>query len=323
MIRKAGICILVMVVSMHAQQRVDTLSTRQVGPGCMHYRMVIPEIPWAINVLTVDLQNPHIRMQSVKANDLLEGYEGTSSMAYRNSHQGHRVVGAVNGDFYASGGIPINTQVIDGEILKQPYRSSTLGFDGQNHPVISRVTFYGQIFTDSSSYWISAVNATRLSHQMILYNRFMGESTATNQWGSEISLRPLEEWAVNDTLRMVVEQKQSGVGDMTIADGQVVLSGHGNAAAFLTDETEIGDTLRISLRLHPSLPKITQLMGGYPRIVNDGTNYAQSGYYAEGGPSHTFARHPRTAAGFSADSTILYLITVDGRQEISKGMTLP
>ena len=33
-------------------------------------------------------------------------------------------------------------------------------------------------------------------------------------------------------------------------------------------------------------------------------------------------RHPRTAIGFSRDSSTLYLLTVDGRSENSGGMTL-
>jgi hypothetical protein len=63
------------------------------------------------------------------------------------------------------------------------------------------------------------------------------------------------------------------------------------------------------------------MIGGYPRIIKNGQNYVNQGYNEEGGPPHTFERHPRTAIGFSQDSTRLYFITVDGRG-YSIGMTL-
>ena len=34
-------------------------------------------------------------------------------------------------------------------------------------------------------------------------------------------------------------------------------------------------------------------------------------------------RHPRTAAGYSADGTKVFLVLVDGRQSFSVGMSLP
>ena len=39
-------------------------------------------------------------------------------------------------------------------------------------------------------------------------------------------------------------------------------------------------------------------------------------------PRFSSTRHPRTAVGFSADSSKLFLLTVDGRRESDSGMTL-
>jgi exopolysaccharide biosynthesis protein len=39
-------------------------------------------------------------------------------------------------------------------------------------------------------------------------------------------------------------------------------------------------------------------------------------------PRFSSDRHPRTAIGFSSDSTKLFLITVDGRRESDSGMSL-
>jgi exopolysaccharide biosynthesis protein len=65
------------------------------------------------------------------------------------------------------------------------------------------------------------------------------------------------------------------------------------------------------------------IIGGWPRILRDGENVANDASTIEGTLSgNAEARHPRTAVGFSRDSSTLVLLTVDGRSENSGGMTL-
>jgi len=76
----------------------------------------------------------------------------------------------------------------------------------------------------------------------------------------------------------------------------------------------------------PRIPRgVTPLMiiGGWPRILCDGENVAGESATVEGTLSRNAeARHPRTAVGFSRDSSTLIVVTVDGRSENSGGMTL-
>ena len=66
------------------------------------------------------------------------------------------------------------------------------------------------------------------------------------------------------------------------------------------------------------------LVGGWPRILRDGDEVASDPPTLEGTISRNAElRHPRTAIGFSRDSSTLYLLTVDGRSTVSVGMTLP
>ena len=58
-------------------------------------------------------------------------------------------------------------------------------------------------------------------------------------------------------------------------------------------------------------------------IVKDGVNLAAESDTLEGmHKPFTVVKHPRTGIGISKDSTELYLITVDGRQESSSGISL-
>lgn len=295
-----------------AQYSIDTLFSVNVGPGVIHTKIISPEVPYAINILEVDLTNPYIEMETVKANDQLLGMETVSYMAERKTTDGHRVVGAVNGDFYDMGsGVPTNIQMLDGEIVTMPINEEIIGFDYQNKPFMEEgLSYSGSLICGDSSFSIGGVNVTRAADKLILYNQYKGVSTATNQYGTEVSIEVIDPWYANDTIRAVVKEKLAGVGNMLITDGQGVLSGHGAASQFLNGLTA-GDTVKILNKITPGISKIKEIMGGRYLIIKDGVNV---GDWPE--------LHPRTAAGFSQDSTKLYLIVIDGRTAISKGMTL-
>src|SRR5262249_23693125 len=70
-------------------------------------------------------------------------------------------------------------------------------------------------------------------------------------------------------------------------------------------------------------PVPSLLVGGWPRIVRGGVNVAADAPVVEGTISRNAeARHPRSSVGFSRDSPAPLLLTGDGRQEKSVGMTL-
>jgi len=304
-----------------SQIKYDTLVSKPVGPGIVYTRIYVSSVPWNINVLEVDLKNPFVKIETAKGQDLLTGFETTSSMANRNTYDGHFVVGAVNGDFF--GDRPINVQVKNGEILRRPIDKSTLGFNVNKYPSLSIVSFNGSLITSDTAVNINGVNEWRYTDALILYNSYMGSNTGTNQWGTEVKVHPLGEWFVNDTVACVVDTIVGYVGNMSIPKGGAVLSGHGVASTLLSSKLHKGDTVKIALYLTPSLVKLKEMLGGFPKIVFNGLDYVDRGYAEEGGPSHTYERHPRTGAGISADSSKLYLITVDGRQAgFSVGMTL-
>ncbi len=289
-------------MSVQAQSLFETHTTTRVGPGMVYKHITVPSRLWNINVLEIDLTNPYVIMETVKANERLSGYETTSSMAGRKNYQDHEVVGAVNGDFYASGGIPLNTQVVNGQILQNPIDWPVLSFDFENYPTIDPVSFSGSLITGNQNQPVNGINRDRGTDQLILYNSFYGGSTGTNIYGTEIKVTVVSDWYVNDTLRCRVEEK-SNSGDMSLSPGIAVLSGHGTAGTFLQNNVQVGDTVKLLLKLQPGPVKLTQLVGGNLKIVDNG---------AYTGSTNTDV-HPRTAAGFSADHHILYLATVDGR----------
>lgn len=306
----------------------DTIVSRYVGPGVKHTSITFPSVPWTINVLEIDITNPFITLETVKASknsrEQLYAFEKTSSMASRKNYTGHTVIGAINGDFYdMKTGIQLNVQVENGEILKRPIARSVFGLTVDKKPFIEIFNFAGRLIIRDSSIAINGINESRGSDMLIFYNSYFGFSTSTSDSGTEVLVTPLNRWIVNDTVYCVVDTVVNWVGNMAIPLGKAVLSGHGRAGEFLRNNVKLKDTVKVILQLNPRVGKIFQAVGGVPRLIRDGKNVVAQAYQQEGASSSfTYNRHPRTAVGFSKDSTKIYFVTVDGRQAKSVGMTL-
>lgn len=304
------------------------INSKQIGPGVIHHHDYISNGPWHINVLEIDLTNEWISLETVKANDRIAGNEQTSSMCKRQDREAYRIVGAVNGDFYETGGVPIGAQIINGELLKRPYPRSAFAYSSDGGPVIDIFSFQGNLFTkNNNSLLINGINEVRNTDNLIVYNRYFGDRTSTNQWGTEITGMYVDQKGmVNDTVKIFVTEKDSlmltGHGNAVIPAHGIILSGHGVSSEFLNNNVFIGDTLRFIMQLPPSNMKLKTMIGGMPRIIRNG---AVSVEWLQETIRESFCsdRHPRTAVGFSHDSTTVYFFTVDGRQPgYSIGMSL-
>lgn len=309
-----GVALLLGTVEASGQLRYDTLYTRQVGTGAWHTRVIEHTQPWNLHVLEIDLTDQYTTIKSIKAGERYAGMETTIDMARRFDTEGHRVVGAVNADFFSGG--PISMQIAQGEIVRrQAAGRPGIGFNYDNDVMVENPVFISRLITSEGELTVHGVNEGRGTNQIVLYNRFYGASTNTNENGTEIAIEPLDGWRANDTLRVVVRARESNEGAMAITPGWAVLSGHGTSGTALDDRVAVDDTLRLVLGVQPGIPDLVELVSGGPFLVRDGAE--------DVGPrGDAVDRHPRTAVGINADTTRLYLVTVDGRQVPSAGMTL-
>ncbi|MBC7187911.1 MAG: phosphodiester glycosidase family protein, partial [Calditrichaeota bacterium] len=164
-------------------------------------------------------------------------------------------------------------------------------------------------------------NRGRGEDELIAFNHWFGESTRTNRWGSEVTLSLLGPPRVNDTTFAIVVRVDSA-GNRPIPPQGMVLSGHDAAGDWLRQQCTVGDTVRLWVGLESVRGAVSWVIGGGPRLVRDG-EIAAAEIASWGNGGFVTARHPRTAIGFSADSSLVFLVTVDGRQPgYSEGMTL-
>ena len=315
-------------------------SGRELWPGVSYRHWVDSTGPNAIHLVTVDLRRSDIELHHARARDALRGREKTTEMAKRAAANGATVLAAVNADFFnLASGENENNQVIGGEwwkgvkVTDSPYDTYDnthvqFGIDANRRPFIDRYML------DAKAWWrgvatpITTLNFNPSGNPegTALYTWRYGSSTPrdTTRQTAEAGLTPVGRRG--DTLLYVRRGAVSSVSGSMIPANGAVLAAYG-AGSRLQEVQRMadGDTVRVLLT---TLPRTgagapTVLIGGWPRILRDGIDVAVDAPTVEGTISRNAeARHPRSAIGFSRDSSTLFLLVVDGRTQKSVGMTL-
>ncbi len=311
---------------------VDTLVyPHQVGPGVVFSKYDLPGMPLKVSVMEMDLKNKYIDFETCLGGDKGVSQENPLSMATRNDRQGHEVVGATNGDFYfyqntLENGIPRSGQFRRDECVTNPVGRACFVLSDDRRPFIDRVDFAGTITYAGATVRLHTVNMQRLEwedtggNQINLYTNSYGSATEKCSGGSKVIIAPKStpfKWYANSPETCVVEQIiADGEGVTAIPEGKAVLWAQGSCMSTLTS-MKVGDELTINLgvdlRNQPGLLKnFKEVMGGSDNII------MQNGQLVD----EWDERHPRTCIGFSADSSKVYFVVIDGRSTSSTGVTL-
>ena len=310
---------------------VDTLIfPHRVGPGLTSAKYDLPALPLKVCVTEVDLTNPYIVMETCMGSGNSWGVETPVHMATRNTSPGHEVVAAVNGDFFMTSpiyeiGIPLSGQVTNGEMLESTHNCVCFVMDDNQRPYFDRLKFTGQITCGDDVFPLNLVNRLRYyneaiaDNQSVLFTNAFGPTTYySSTSGKMVLLRPAEgafQWRPNGMEQCVVDSVFDAKGLKSIPDGKAILWLKGSFADHAATMSQ-GDELAISFKLEfnnlPNDVEIHQLIGGSGEII------MQNGEFVDDWNE----LHPRTAVGFNADTTRLFFVVVDGRQDLSIGATL-
>ena len=317
----------------------DTVTIDTVAPDIVHYRVRRPTGPFNIQVVTV-LVRSRYEFIAARARDSLRGRERVTDMVRRHRERGENIPVALNADFFdleGKTGINENNQVIDGKVWKanpvtdspfDTFRSShtqfAIGDDGR--PYIDRFSYAGTITGSCGRFVLDGVNTVpRVPNALVLFSHaFAGASRGD-------SVHPPRELTVRTSAT-----SGFGLGELTlrvdtaarsevpvIDSGRAILAAYGTTSTRLDSIARCGRSLTLAHRFAPHRGSLTMIIGGWPRVVQDGRNVAGMADSLEGTfPRFSAQRHPRSAIGFSRDSGTVYLVAVDGRQETSDGISL-
>ncbi len=315
----------------NAQKKIDE---KIVFPGVVHKTIINSTDTLMINVLKVNLSQGRYYLSSVKAKNLLNEREKTSDISKALSDSGYQVIAALNADFFEQDGEVINNMISEGKFVKavkftdSPFNTfvnSQFAITYDNRLLLEQFVFSGNVFfPDGTIEEIRRINSKADSNSITIYNSFQGNYTPVvpEKWAvSEVLLIPAGQSA--DTTFFTIGDSIKQAGHTQIPNDGLIISANNKYAYYLSREFAIGDTIKLLLKLNPNFTNIRSLTGGWPQLVKDGKSLIKSNLNIEG-VIQRFSenRHPRTGVGFSKDSTTVYFITVDGRQQMSRGMSL-
>ncbi|OGU77188.1 MAG: hypothetical protein A2V93_12495 [Ignavibacteria bacterium RBG_16_34_14] len=310
-----------------------TIEEKEISNGVVHKKIINTKDTLSINILSIDLAGDKYILRSVKAKNRLNAKETTSEMVEMLNDSGYNVIAAVNADFFEDNGEVVNNMVSEGNFVKgvkftdspyNPFVNSQFAVTFDNKLLIEQFVFNSNIILPGGTLKeINKINSIADSNSLSLFNSYQGNYTPStpDKWKVvEFVLNPIENNL--DTLIFVVDKIFKG-GNTKINENDFILSSNNNFAYYLERELVEADTIKFFLKLSPYYSGIRTLVGGWPRLVSDGKNVIKTNSKIEGiFPNFSVIKHPRTGIGFSKDSTIIYFITVDGRQETSRGMSL-
>ena len=296
--------------------------TEEIVPGVIFHKLELPG-PIAVQYLEVDLKEADIAVETALAHDALgNGGERVSELCERLNNEGFGIVAAINGDFFGKEPPRIlNSMISKGEFVKCTDRlKSQFGLLKSNRPIIEKISFNGTALLPDTAITVNYLNDRRQG-KASLYNRYYNKLLPSEAPVNWFLLKLLSPPAVNDTAYCLISEVNEAAFRDTLKEDEYLIAYLGKEV--IDNFASPRDTVKIIMGTLPDVGAIEELVGGLPRLIIDGRAIEEF-IGVEGLKSDWFVgKNPRTAVGFNADSTILFLVTVDGRQtNYSVGMSL-
>lgn len=264
-----------------------------------------------IYVAEVDLTRDYIEVEALFSPD---GVSRKSTVLNMAKNSGAFV--AVNADFFQTSGsdsmsaTPTGTLLSDGKLLSTPSLDegvcATAGIKNDN--------------TVGFSYWSQNITltapdgaSTKIHHINKFYDNggliLITSDYSGNSIGGDYEIIVNSDGVVTDSFQ--------NAGVLKIPDGSFVIASNTYTNTFLADHFKVGDKVKIDYEITPSdYTDYKMAVGGGTLLVKDGAPAEITHSTGIGG------YNPRTAMGATADGKTLYIVTVDGRADNAKGMTL-
>lgn len=277
-----------------------------------------------------------------------------TSMAQSLENQGKRVVGGINGDYYAlSTGSPVGLVITDGVIESAPSVDSTasgswyggIGFRSDGTAFIGQPKIAIQAYWGGTGHNITGgLNKVRTSTGgYTLLNSSFSSTTQNTSAGVDVVLSLVTDQVgetvtradgVNLTItdepiiggRMVfqVEQVLESTGSISIPEGKYVLTVNNQCGAAWTDPLKalkVGETVEIDFTSRDTANDWSQAVEaiGAPSslVTNGAVNYSSFS-----GDSNAKSTRARTAIGIKSDGTVIFYTLDGGQSGYSVGCTL-
>lgn len=320
---------------------IDTVYCHIVGPGVTQSHLTLTSTDRAINIYTSTLSRRAgatagiVEPRVIIGNDCCRVGENLVSMAERHEANGdYRYLTGINGDFFITSsfasnhefgtailGYPNMACAIDGKIAAP----DMIDVNSRENALITTADSWYIDATDFKYRLLSAdcattvnakaINYPRRSNELMVYNSYMGATTATDASGRELVLVPADgtSWAINTPLKFIVDSDWTEGGNSAIpANGIVISCGpdyHNDFIDALAKGDAVNLNIEIGLPAHGDIkPEIVNIIGGDVRILNKGEITREAIRWI----NTPTARYQRSIVGFSEDRDMMVFVAVDG-----------
>ena len=286
------------------RQRYRNGAILTIADGVKHIRMVkyINKRPVKINIVEVNRNlNPNIEIapQLASTSTKLKQRATIRTIASRNNS-----IAAVNGTYFKfQNGVPLGTLMINKKVYTGPLHNRVAMGIGKNEFKMAQVQFNSTISTGRENVKVDNINQPRiLSTLVLLY---------TPDWGQTSPAAP--KYGINLTIQGNKVTALSQAPASIPQDGYVISGPKSKLGAFLLNKK-----VNLDIKMTPEWENIDHIISGGPYLVKDGGVYidvtAQKLNAITG-------KNPRTAIGYTTNNEFI-MVTVDGREHASVGMTL-
>ncbi len=274
--------------------------------GIAHIKKVkyINSKPIKINIVELNTNvNPYLKIKPQIASSKLN-----SKTTIRKIAQKQRAVVAINGGFFKpQTGVPLGALMIDGKVLTGPiYNRVGMAIFEEGNKIafkMDNIVFDINAYTKKRTLKIDNINQPRmLSTHTLLY---------TSDWGIQSPTAPKHCFNILIRGNKVIKISANPI---PLAQNDMVIQGKKESMIELLKDGEI----YINLKLQENLKNAKHIIGAGPYLVKNSQIYVDvktQKLQAIGG------KNPRSAIGYKNDGTFI-IVTVDGREQSSVGMTL-
>lgn len=284
------------------RQRYRNGAILTIADGVRHIRMVkyINKRPVKINIVEVNTKlNPNIEIAPQLASTNLKHRATIRTIASRNNS-----IAAVNGTYFKpQNGVPLGTLMINKKVYTGPiYNRVAMGI-GKNEFKMAQVQFNTTLKTGRTNLKVDNINQPRmLSTYVLMY---------TPDWGQASPTPP--KYGVNIAIQ---DNKITHIayGSTSIPQNGYVISGpKSKLEPFLSAKK-----VELNIKMIPEWENVDHIISGGPYLIKDGSIYIDVNAQKLGAIT---GKNPRTAIGYTAENEFI-MVTVDGRENASVGMTL-
>lgn len=266
--------------------------------------------PLLIHIMQVDLGNGNISLDLLLGDNVLTRPRTITSMV----EQQRDIVAACNSDFFyiSSTQSPVGLAIKDGVTIKSDnpeLRRPCFGWDNEGKGYIGYWSWHGELVIPATNqvYPIATLNDIHIpSEGLVMYNWM---------WGTKLPKTIVQQASLAITiLDNLVSDIQPDPLGITVNEEAIYLLAFGATGDELREQAQLSTEVLIQQSFDG--PDNLQLaVCGYPMLIEDGV--VQRSF-----PDWLNSPNPRTAVGLNKEGTTLTLVVVDGRSQVSYGLTL-